>query len=192
MGKTTLGGRRVSGQVFCSSKHRVREQNASKALCWVNLTRPGTRPDLQHYLNLTFLSPGPCLQCMLLLFVFSMETPPPQDLSIPCGRCRTLESEPMTSGHSHHSLSNGNRWEAFAFSLLVLLGHFGFCSSSASRFWGQEAARILAASAWELVPSSSSEESPPPPSVWGATASLWRGGEVEGKETTGQWVTRQT
>lgn len=50
------------------------------------------RPDLQHYLNLTFLSSGPRLQCMLLLFVFSVETPPPQDLSIPCGRCRTLES----------------------------------------------------------------------------------------------------
>lgn len=82
--------------MFHSSKHRVREQKASKALCQVNLTRPGARPDLQHYLSLTFLSPGPRLQCMLLLFVFSMEIPPPQDLSIPCGRCRTLESEPMT------------------------------------------------------------------------------------------------
>ena len=78
--------------------------------------------------------------------------------------------------HSHHSFSNGNRWEAASFSLLLFRGHFRF--SSTSRFWGQEAARILAASAGELVPSSSSEESPPPASAWGAASSFW-GGTVE-------------
>lgn len=76
--------------------------------------------------------------------------------------------------HSHHSFSNGNRWEAASFSSLLLFrGHFRF--SSTSRFWGQEAARILATSAGELVPSSSSEESPPPASAWGAASSLWGG-----------------
>lgn len=73
----------------------------------------------------------------------------------------------------HHIFSKGNRWEAASFfSLLVLLGHFRSRSSSASRFWGQEAARILAASPCELVPSSSSEDSPPV-SVWGAAVLLW-------------------
>lgn len=62
----------------------------------------------------------------------------------PPGQVRSLHR----GDRSHHSFSNGNRWEAASFfPLLDFLEHLGFCSSSASRFWGQEAARILAASA---------------------------------------------
>lgn len=81
--------------------------------------------------------------------------------------------------HWLHSFSNGKRWEASAARLLrVIFVYSGFGSSVASRFCGQEAARTLAASACELVPSSSSEESPPPAFAWGAAVSFW------GKEAT--------
>lgn len=131
----------------------------------MTLTRTRATLDLQHHLNLTLLSPHPRLQPTLLVCLL---------------RRHTMASILSCDGLSHHNLSNGNRWEASAFSLLVFLGHFGFCSSLASRFWGQEAARILAASACELVPSSSSEESPPP-AGWGVSAPLWRGGGSAGK-----------
>lgn len=94
-------------------------------------------------------------------------------------------------GHSLHSFSNGKRCEASAARLFrVILGYSGFCSSLASRFCGQEAARTLAVSACELVPSSSSEESPPPAFAWGAPASLW-GKIVEEPElmTSGRGLT---
>lgn len=89
--------------------------------------------------------PVPGLQRMLLLSAFPVLTPPLQGLSTCTAGMGPSRQSLHQDGHSHHSLSNGNRWEAAAFSLLVFLGHFGFCSSSASRFWGQEAARILAA-----------------------------------------------
>lgn len=111
----------------------------------------------------------PCPQCMLLVCLLSGDTTALAWPS-PAAGVKPVGQTVWWSGCSHHNLSNGNRWEAAAFSLLVFLEHSGFCSS-ASRFWGQEAASILAASAWELVPSSSSEESPPP-AAWGATASL--------------------
>lgn len=89
--------------------------------------------------------PVPGLQRMPRLFAFPVLTPPPQGLSTRTAGMGPSRQSLHQDGHSHHSLSNGNRWEAAAFSLLVFLGHFGFCSSSDSRFWGQEAARILAA-----------------------------------------------
>lgn len=133
-----LGGRGVSWEVFRGSKHRTWERTALKALPWVYVTRPGASPDPRHHLSLTPLPPA-LVRGARSFWVFSEETPPPPG---PC------VAQGATGGHPHHSLSKGNRWEAAAaFSLLVFLGHFGFCSSSASRFWGQEAARILDASA---------------------------------------------
>lgn len=134
-----LGGR-VSREVLRSSKHRAGEQKAWEALPGVNLTRTGARPD---HLSLTVYPLPP-----------SASVPSQRRQHRPWGpgssqgRCGACGAQGTTGGHPHHSFSNGNRWEAAAFfSLLVFLGHCGFCSSSASRFWGQEAARILDACA---------------------------------------------
>lgn len=131
-----IGGRRVSGEVLCSSAQGVGAKSFESPLLgepdkdWAQL--PHGDP------------PVPGLQHMLRLFAFPVLTPPPQGLSTRTAGMGPSRQSPHQDGHSRHSLSNGNRWAAAAFSLLVL-GHLGFCSSSASRFWGQEAARMLAA-----------------------------------------------
>lgn len=92
----------------------------------------------------------------------------------PSAVCRSQQTR-IAPGlvNTRYSFSNGKRWEASAARLFrVIFRYSGFGSSLASRFCGQEAARTLAVSACELVPSSSSEESPLPAFPWGTTASL--------------------
>lgn len=106
-----LGGRRA-GEVFRSSKALGLWQRLSSPLPILDLTCScafqGVMP-----------SPWACLPTLHLPWA---------------GVGPALQNVPRTVGHSHHSLSKGNKWEAASFlSLPVFLGHVGFCSS-ASRF----------------------------------------------------------
>ena len=134
MGRTKSRCRRVSREVFCSSRHGVREQKASKAHPVVSghdkvwgQTRPAA------HLRLTLCPSDPCLPHTMPVCLLSRDAAssgPGQPLQHVWG----LWGRAYHKAATHHSLSNGNKWEAAAFSLLVFLGHFAFCSSLASRF----------------------------------------------------------
>lgn len=137
-GRTTTRWRGLRGSVLWLKAQHVAASSLKKTLPWGKVTSTGARPAAPPRL----VPSGPSPSAAPAASVPSQRSHHPKARAPPGGDVGPVQQTLRQGGHLHHSLSNGKRWEAAAFFPLLVLGHFGFGSSSASRFWGQEAARI--------------------------------------------------